>query len=86
VYSVEIRRSAKKELDALPQRIQDRCYEALGFLALNPFSEVLQIKKLRGAESLYRLRLGDYRIVYEVRGEVLIVVVVKIGHRSDIYR
>jgi mRNA interferase RelE/StbE len=86
VYSVEIRRSAKKELDVLPLRVQHRCYDALLFLAHNPFSEVLHIKKLRGALSLYRLRIGDYRIVYEVNGDVLTVTVIKVGHRSEVYR
>ena len=85
-YRVEITRSAKKELDRLPEAVHGRCLEALSFLAQNPFSEVLHVKKLRGAEPLYRVRLGDYRIVYEVRKKTLLVLVIKIGHRSDVYR
>ncbi len=85
-YRVELTRSAKRELDRLPSHVVERCLEALSFLSQNPFSEVLAVKKLRGAEPLYRVRLGDYRIVYEVRKKVLLVLVIKIGHRSDIYR
>jgi mRNA interferase RelE/StbE len=58
---------------------------ALTFLSQNPFSEVLQVKKLRGEENLYRIRLGDYRLVYEVRRKEILVLVIKIGHRSDVY-
>ncbi|MBX3739382.1 MAG: type II toxin-antitoxin system RelE/ParE family toxin [Akkermansiaceae bacterium] len=42
--------------------------------------------KLAGDENAYRIRVGDYRIIYEIRNEVLVVLVVKIGHRKDIYR
>ena len=42
--------------------------------------------KLVGPEDLYRIRVGDYRIVYQVRDEVLLVLVVKIGHRREVYR
>lgn len=85
-YRVELTRSAKKEFDRLAGNIQERCLEAFGFLASNPFSEVLNVKKLRGSEPLYRVRIGDYRIVYEIQNKVLVVIVIKIGHRSDVYR
>jgi mRNA interferase RelE/StbE len=42
--------------------------------------------KLSGAKELYRVREGDYRIIYQIRDEVLLVVVVKVGHRKDVYR
>lgn len=85
-YRVEFTRSAKKEFDHTPRRIQDRILEAVSFLSQNPYSEFLKYKKLKGAESLYRIRVGDYRIVYEVRNEVLLIVVIKIGHRREVYR
>jgi len=44
------------------------------------------VAKLEGAETLYRLRVGDYRIVYEIRDKELLVLVVKVGHRKDVYR
>lgn len=85
-YRVELTKSAKKEFDSLPTKLQGKVVEALKFLSENPFSELLRIKKLKGAPSLYRIRIGDYRIVYEVRNEVLLVLVIKIGHRKDVYR
>lgn len=85
-YRVEFTKSAAKELDGLPAKMRPRILEAVLLLATNPFSELLRFKKLQGAESLYRVRVGDYRIVYEVRNSVLLIVVIKIGHRKDVYR
>jgi len=85
-YRVEFVKSAKKEFDRLSRRIQDRLLEALSVLSQNPFSELLRFKKLKGADSLYRIRVGDYRVVYEIRNEVLLILVIKIGHRKDVYR
>lgn len=44
------------------------------------------IKKLSGIDDLYRLRIGDYRVIYKIINEELIILVLKIGHRKDIYR
>ena len=85
-YKIEFVKSAKKEFDRLPGSVQDKITEAFFFLAQNPFSELLKVKKLRGAPNLYRLRVGDYRIVYEVRTAIIVIVVIKIGHRKDVYR
>ncbi len=85
-YRIEFVKSARKEFEALPAKTQDKVVEALNLLAQNPYSEFLQIKKLKGAEGLFRIRVGEYRVVYEVRNQVLTVVVIKIGHRKDVYR
>ncbi len=86
VYRVEFTKSAKKEFDKIPTKMQDKMVEALSLLAQNPYSELLKVKKLKGAEALYRIRLGDYRIVYEIRNGQLVILVIKIGHRREIYR
>ena len=86
VYSVEFVKSAQKEFAALPARVRSNIVEALNLLSQNPRSELLKTKKLKGADELYRIRLGDYRLVYEIRQKRLIVVVVKIGHRREVYR
>ncbi|WP_306296985.1 type II toxin-antitoxin system RelE/ParE family toxin [Nostoc sp. C052] len=44
------------------------------------------VKKLQADDNSYRIRVGDYRVVYEIGDDVLIVTVIKIGHRSDIYK
>ena len=85
-YSVELKKSAAKEFKKLPKNIQEKILEAFSFLAQSPYSELLNIKKLKGADSLYRLRIGDYRIVYEVKDKVLTILIIKIGHRKDIYQ
>lgn len=86
VYRIEFTRSAKAEFEQLPQKVQDRVLEALTFLSQNPFSDMLRIKKLKGMGNLYRIRIGDYRILYEVRSDVLVVLIIKIGHRREVYR
>lgn len=85
-YSVELTKSAKKDLRKLPKKIQIRIIEALKMLGVNPLSELLKVKKLRGEDSLYRIRVGDYRIVYTVENKKLVILVIKIGHRKEIYR
>lgn len=85
-YKVELTKSAQKEYEHLPSKIQRKVVEALGLLSHSPFTELLHLKKIKGAENLYRIRLGNYRIVYEVKNNVLIVLVIKIGHRKEVYR
>ena len=86
VYSVQFVKSAQKEFDRLPEKLQSKTAEALTLLSQNPYSELLKVKKLKVTGELYRIRLGDYRVVYEIRNEILTVVVIKIGHRSDVYK
>jgi mRNA interferase RelE/StbE len=85
-YNVEFTRSAEKEFDKLSAKLKVRVVDALTLLAENPYSELLRIKKLRGMADLYRIRLGDYRLLYEVIDDRLVVLVIKIGNRRDVYR
>lgn len=85
-FSIEFVKSARKDFEKLPSKIRERVTEALKLLSLNPYSELLKVKKLKNAEDLFRIRLGDYRVLYEIRNETLIVIVIKIGHRREIYR
>ena len=85
-YRVEFVKSAQREFERLSSRMRSKTVEALGLLVQNPYSELLKVKKLKGAEDLYRIRLGDYRLVYEIRDELLIILVIKIAHRREVYR
>lgn len=85
-YHIAFTKSARKEFLDVPTRIQDKILEALTLLALNPYSELLQIKKLKGPEKLLRVRIGDYRVLYRVDSGELVVVVIKVGHRKEVYR
>ena len=84
VYRVEYVRQAERELAELPRRDQARVAEKINALARNPRPR--GVKKLAGAESLYRLRVGEYRVVYEIRDRVLLILVVRVAHRREVYR
>lgn len=82
-YSIEIKRSALRALGSLPRAIQRRIRTAIDELATNPRPP--GVRKLVGCETTYRRRVGDYRIVYDIHDDQLLVLVIKIGHRRDIY-
>ena len=82
-YSLEIKRSAAKELGQLPPKDQGRVVARIQALADDPRPPGAE--KLSGQER-YRIRQGDYRILYEIEDQVLCVMVVKIGHRRDVDR
>ena len=82
-YSLDIKRSAAKELAELPK--QDRARIITRIQALSHEPRPAGCERLSGQER-YRIRQGDYRILYEIHDDALIVMVVKIGHRRDVYR
>jgi mRNA interferase RelE/StbE len=83
-YNVQILPSAACELAALPAKFRERMNARIRSLASDPrpFGTV----KLHGSPALYRSRVGDYRIVYEIRDQILVVLVVKVAHRREVYR
>ena len=83
-YQVQIARRALRVLATLPRREQQRARAAIDLLAENPRPPGCM--KLTGEDSAYRVRVGDYRIVYEVVDDRLLVQVVRIGHRREVYR
>ena len=85
-YRVVFQKSAFREYEALPEPVRIRVDQVLEILSINPLSEILRFKKLRGKENHYRVRVGDYRIIYSPQQDVLIVRVIRIGHRRDVYR
>ena len=82
-YSILFRRSVLKDLEVLPKKDVQRIMEAIRALAVDPRPP--QSQKLSGREQ-YRLRQGTYRILYVIQDDVLIVTVVKVGHRREVYR
>jgi len=82
-YSLEILRSAQKALGKIARQDQDRIISAVEALAADP--RPAGCKKLSGRPA-WRIRVGSYRVIYEVQDEKLLVLVVQIGHRKDIYR
>ncbi|MFH1672122.1 MAG: type II toxin-antitoxin system RelE/ParE family toxin [Pseudomonadota bacterium] len=82
-YKLLIERAAQKELSKIPHREQDRIITAIQNLTDNPRPS--NVKKLIGRDA-WRMRIGNYRVIYEIHNDTLIVLVVHIGHRKDIYR
>lgn len=82
-WSLEFETSAKKSLKGLDAALQQRIMSKLLKLKANPRSQ--GATKLSGSR-YWRVRVGDYRIIYDIQDNVLIIVVVKIGHRRDVYR
>ena len=83
IYSVRIKGSAAKELARLPRDARERLIEAIDGLGEQPLAGALLKGGLRG---LRRLRVGSYRIVYEVLDDELVVLVVRVAHRRELYR
>lgn len=82
-YRVEIKRSARKTLLALPHDMQRRLGTAIDALGSDPQGP--GTRKLTGSDLLYRVRVGDYRVVYEIHDDRLLVHVIKVGHRREVY-
>ncbi len=83
-YSVELAPAAVRQLRKLDPRAQRRVQAAIELLADEP--RPAGAVKLAGGEGEWRVRTGDYRIVYEIRDRVLLVLVLAVGHRREIYR
>jgi Cytotoxic translational repressor of toxin-antitoxin stability system len=83
-YRVLLRRSAAHELANLPQPIRRRVARAIDALASDPRPP--GAKLLTGPDRIWRLRIGDYRILYRVDDELVQVLVIRVRHRSDAYR
>ena len=82
-YRVVVRNSVFKDLDQIPKKDAQRIVKAIGMLSDTPRPP--QSKKLSGEEK-YRLRCGVYRVVYEIQDEQLLVCIVRVRHRKDVYR
>jgi mRNA interferase RelE/StbE len=82
-YAVEVLRSAEKKLERLPAALQERILAAMEALAEKPRPE--GCSKLTGREA-WRIRVGDYRVIYEIHDDRQVVIIVVIRHRKDAYR
>ena len=83
-YTVRLNAQVGKVLNRLPPDMRRRLVRRLEALEDNPRPR--GVEKLAGVEELYRVRVGTYRIVYAIRDRELVVVIVRVGHRRDVYR
>jgi mRNA interferase RelE/StbE len=81
-YEVKFKKSAVKELADVPQKEQQIIIEKIEDLSENPYPH--GYKKLKGEEA-YRIRIGNYRVIYTIDNGVLEIEVIRIGHRKNIY-
>jgi mRNA interferase RelE/StbE len=83
-YRVHILDSALRQLEELAKAQRDRIRERIRELAANPRPQ--GSIKLKGEDDLYRIRVGDYRVIYTIRDDELIVLVLRVGYRREVYR
>lgn len=83
-YTIFYLRSVTKDFRRIPAAISERIGKAINALRENPLPE--GCKKIHGYDDTFRIRIGDYRIIYEVKSVIRIITIVKIGHRRDAYR
>ena len=83
MYNIEILSSAHKALKRINREDRIAIAKAIDGLSQNP--RPYGYKKLKGSK-LYRIRIGDYRVIYQINNAKLVVLIVRIGHRREIYR
>jgi mRNA interferase RelE/StbE len=82
-WQVQIERKAQKTLDKIPNPYKSNIIETINDLADQPRPH--NCKKLKGFAGLWRVRVGSYRVVYQIHDDKYIILIVRIGHRSDVY-
>ena len=83
-YEIVFVRSARKELQSLPHGVSERILDKIELLATNPRSP--DSRKLHGYSDLWRIRTGEYRVVYSIDDKNQVITVFIVRHRSDAYR
>jgi len=85
-YKIQFNKQYLKDLVKIPLKAQNQIRKEIADLSFNPRPE--GCKKLHGSEKtpLYRIRCGDYRIVYTIQDKALLILIIEVGHRREIYR
>lgn len=85
MYKIIFKKKAAKSLTKLPHNVVKTIREKLEAIATDPYAEHPNAKKLQGREG-YRLRVGDWRVIYEIQNEQLVILVLKVAPRGEVYR
>ena len=85
-WTVVFKKSAFKEYKKLPKQYRQKINEVLEILQINPLNEVLNIRKIQNTKNHYRIRVGHYRIIYSIQKRQLIIEIIRVGHRQDVYK
>ena len=83
-YRIEVKRSAAKALKKTPKTDRKRIIDKIDSLIEN--SPNPDTTKMKGNNPFHKIRSGDYRIIYEIQEDILVILIVKVGHRKEIYR
>jgi mRNA interferase RelE/StbE len=84
-YKIEFRPAALRDLKSLPREILQKVSEKISALADNP--RPVGVEKLSGSEeNFYRIRIGDYRVLYTIQDKILLILIIKVRHRREVYR
>jgi len=86
MFKIEFLKDAYEEFKKLDKPIQERIKKKLDILAKNPNALKRNIKPLKGSYTdLYRLRIGNYRVIYKMEKEKLLILIVRVAHRREVY-
>lgn len=85
-YAFRFTTAAQRQLRAISRQDAMRVLTALTALGDDPYREDADIKKLTGPSGLYRLQVGSYRVAYQINDGELVILVVEVGDRRDVYR
>jgi mRNA interferase RelE/StbE len=83
-FHIEFTKSAAKAFKAIPKTDQKRIAKKIESLAKGPPEPAKT--KMKGDNPFHRMRVGDYRIIYEIQNKILMILILKIGHRKEVYR
>ena len=83
-YNILISASAEKALKKIPKKDRIKIVRLIQTLAVSPLPQ--GVRQLIDEQSVYRVRQGNYRVIYELKNKKLIILILKIGHRKDVYR
>lgn len=83
-YRIVMKRAVFKDVRCLPGAILDHIYRRIATLATDPLPH--DAEPIQGYKNHYRIRIGQYRVIYEIAAQIRIIVIIRIGHRKDIYQ
>lgn len=85
MYKIVFKKEAAKSLSKLPRNVAKTIRQKLEAVAANPYAENPNARKVQGREG-YRLRVGDWRVLYEIQNDQLVILVLKVAPRGEVYR
>ena len=84
MYKIKIAKRAQKEFKKIPNVYQKKISKAIHELAETPMPS--GVKKMQGATNRYRIRVADYRVIYDIDNGEMVILIIKVGHRQQVYR